>query len=155
MTIAQQIRDTLAAGPLPFRKLHEKVGGDDMKLRKALSNLEYNGWLTVGKDDDKTIKLAGRKAAPPQGRRSTSGKKSAGKKKSRKLTIRKIAERIKQTPPAEQFRDILLDNLIGAGALLRQAIEDGVEDLDQNFAVKNAIANQQRAEQILAAGRSA
>ena len=141
MRLPKLIREALAKGPLAFKKLHEAIGGDDAKLARALGNMKYKGEVKIGDDDDKTIKLLGRKDAPPQGRRSSSGKKPAGKrgKKGKKLTIRKIADRMQRTPQAEQFRDIVLDNLIGAGALLRQAVEDGVDGLDQNFSIMRMV----------------
>ncbi len=148
MSKAKQVREILAAGPLTFRELHKKIGGDDAQLKTCLRNLTFNGWITVGDDDDKTITLKskrGGKAAPPQGKR----KKSAGK-----TTIRRITARL-QKRPADQFRNIILDNLIGAGALLRQEIEDSLDDLDGCFGLKQAIENQKRAEQIYTASLNA
>ena len=63
MSKTQQIRDALAAGPLAFRKLHEQIGGDDMKLRDLLFNLKYRGQVKIGNDEDKTVSL--RRAPPP------------------------------------------------------------------------------------------
>jgi len=72
MSKIQQIRDALAAGPLTFRDLHLKIGGDDKKLRDLL--YAYTGQVKVGDDEDKTVKLL--RATPPGAKR----KKPAGKK---------------------------------------------------------------------------
>jgi len=63
MSKIQQIRDALAAGPLTFRDLHLKIGGDDKKLRDLL--YAYTGQVKVGDDEDKTVKLL--RATPPRG----------------------------------------------------------------------------------------
>ena len=159
MSKTAKIREALNAGPLSIEQLTGIVGGTEKQAAALVQYLKKQGEVKVA---DGKVQLTGRReAAPPQGRSSRQSKKPAGKRskktgrKAAKLTLRKIAERIKRTPPAEQFRDILLDNLIGAGALLRQAVEDGIEDFEGNYALRNAVANQQRAEQILAASRSA
>jgi hypothetical protein len=145
MSMTQSIRDALAGGKLTFKKLHETVGGDDIKLKALLSNLKQRGIIKIAKDDERTITL--RKSAPPQGGR----KKPAGRKKA----VRKSPARRAGTPgPAEQFRQILVDNIIGAGKLLRQAVEDQVEIDPTNFALRNAMDNHARAEQLYAAGQS-
>jgi len=145
MSKTQQIRDALAAGPLAFRKLHEQIGGDDMKLRDLLFNLKYRGQVKIGNDEDKTVSL---RRAPPQGK----SKKPAGKKGKRvKRPYKRLAEKHSRKSNGADIGALALDNYLGAGALLRQAIEDGVDSLDDNFALRNALANHERAEQILKA----
>ncbi len=49
------------------------------------------------------------------------------------------------------YTKIALDNLVGAGKLLRQAIEDHVEIAPDSFALRNAFDNHVRAEKLLQA----
>jgi hypothetical protein len=149
MTIGKQIKDQLAAagGKRTFRQLHEEIGGDDAKITKALYNLKYNGKVKVADDDDRTVSLLTRKAAPPQGRRAKPAGKKAVKRPYKRLAA-KVARRNGVDIPA-----LALDNYIGAGALLRQAIEDGVDDLSTAHGLRNALANHDRAEKILAAAK--
>lgn len=152
MSKTAKIREALDAGPLSQEQLLAIVGGTAKQLSALVTYLKAKGQVKV--IDGKVQLHAGRKPAPPQGRRSTSGKKSA-RKAGKKKTYRSIADRLKYTPAPEQFRQIIIDNLVASGALLRQAIEDGVDGLDENFAIKNAIANQQRAEQLYQASIAA
>jgi hypothetical protein len=147
MNLATQVRGVLAKGPLPFRKLHEIVGGDDAKLSKAVYQMKYRGAAKIS-GDERTITLLTRKGAPPR-----KGKRSAGKK-----TVNRPYKRLadKHAPAANDtdLRALALDNYIGAGALLRQAIEDGVEDLTVAHGLRAALANHDRAEKLLAAVKS-
>lgn len=154
MSKTAKIREALDAGPLSVQQLTGIIGGTEKQAAALVQYLKSKGQVKVV--DGKVQLHAGRKPAPPQGRREESASKR-GKKGGRKAakTYKTIADRLKRTPPAEQFRNIILDNLIAAGALLRQAVEDGVDGLDENFAIKNAIANQQRAEQIYQASIAA
>lgn len=154
MSKIQQIRDALANGPLAFRKLHEQIGGEDKKLRDLL--YAYKAEFKVGGDDDRTITATGRRAPP-----RSKGKKPAGKKGKRvKRPYKKIAERVARasrlTPDSSRdLGSLALTNYRAAGALLRQAVVDGVDGLDENLALRNAIDNHDRAEQILNAARGA
>jgi len=150
MNRTTQIRDALAAGPLAFRKLHEQIGGDDVRLRQTLYAMTHAGEVKVGDDEDKTVKLL---RTPPQGKR----KKPAGNKgKHMKRPYKKLIERVAaRKPNGADIGTLALANYLGAGALLRQAIEDGVEDLSECHGLRNAITNHERAEQILNAARAA
>jgi len=53
---AKQAREILAKGPLPFRKLHEIIGGDDAVLWKAVYQMQYRGFVKIS-GEDKTITL--------------------------------------------------------------------------------------------------
>ena len=57
MTATQTIRDTLAGGPLPFRQLHLKIGGDDRKLYDLCCYLRGRSEIKIATDEDKTITL--------------------------------------------------------------------------------------------------
>ena len=147
MKLATQIREILAKGPLPFRKIHEIVGGDDAILRKAVYQMQYRGTAKIS-GDERTITLLTRKRAPPR-----KGKRSAGNK-----TVNRPYKRLAEKHARRNDVDLpalALDNYLGAGALLRQAIEDGVEDLTVAHGLRNALANHDRAEKILAAVRGA
>lgn len=147
MNLATQVRELLAKGPTTFRKLHEQIGGDDAMLWKAVYNMQYRGLAKIA-GDDKVVTLLARKAAPPQGRRA----KPAGKGKTVKRPYKSLVEKHASAKAnGADLRDLALDNLLAAGALLRQAVEDGVDSLDGSFAIKHALDNQARAEKILAA----
>ena len=152
MSKTQTIRDALAAGPVAFKKLHETVGGTDKQLGDLLMYLRGKGEVKIGTDDEKTITLK-RRATPPQGKKPA---KKAGKRAGRKAvkTYRDLADKHANgngSRGVNGYNKIALDNLVGAGALLRQAIEDGVEGLDDNHSLRQAIANQERAEKLLQA----
>ena len=149
MTIGKQIQEQLAAagGKRTFRQLHEAIGGDDAKISKALSNLKYNGRVKVADDDDRTVTLLKHKAAPPR-----EGKKSA-RKKAVKRPYKRLAEKHARRNDVD-LPALALDNYLGAGALLRQAVEDGVEDLAVAHGLRNALAQHDRAEKILAATKN-
>jgi len=148
MKLATQIREILAKGPLPFRKIHEIVGGDDAILRKAVYQMQYRGTAKIS-GDERTITLLTRKRAPPR-----KGKRSAGNKTVNR-PYKRLADRHAPAANDADRRALALDNYIGAGALLRQAVEDGVEDLTVAHGLRNALANHDRAEKILAAVRGA
>lgn len=150
MSRAQEIRDTLANGQLPFKQLHLKLGGDDKKLLDLCCYLRGRGEVKIADDEGKTIKLTGRRAAPPQGK----GKKPAGKKDGRPYKKLADAHAGKHTN-GEGLRNLAIDSYIGAGALLRQAIEDNVEIDPDNFALRHAIDNHERVEKLLGAARAA
>jgi len=162
MSRIQQVRDALAAGPIPFRDLHLKIGGDDVKLRQTLYGMTHAGEVKVGDDEDKTVKLL---RSTPQGKRKKPAHKSLrrfqrrmNKGKHVKRPYKKLAQRVAGSslrPHPSSLPDLALANYLGAGALLRQAIEDQVDGLDDNFALRNAVANHERAEQILDAARPA
>ena len=164
MSKPQQIRDALAPGPLSFRDLHLKIGGDDAQLRTCLGNMQYKGQLTVARDENKTVTLTGRRA-PPQGK----GKKPAHKSLRRfqrrmnkgkrvKRPYKRLADGVSRSSLVTRHSSLnlgalALDNYLGAGALLRQAIKDQVEGLADNHALRNAVENHERAEEILNAAR--
>ena len=72
-----------------------------------------------------------------------------------KRPYKRLAEKHSRKSNGADIGALALDNYLGAGALLRQAIEDGVDGLDGNFALRNAVDNHQRAEQMLVAARPA
>jgi hypothetical protein len=160
MTLPKQIRETLASGPIPFRELHEKIGGADDKLMRACSNLAYKSELTIGNDEDKTITLKSRRTAPPQGRNSRPGKKSAGKKAKRagngKRPYKRLADRhAGKGANGVGLKDLVLANYLAAGAELRAAVKNEVEGFEDNPVLVAAIAHHERAEQIHDATRAA
>jgi len=63
-TPAKRAREILAKGPLPFRKLHEIIGGDDAVLWRAVYQMQYRGSVKIT-GEDKTVTLLAHKAAPP------------------------------------------------------------------------------------------
>lgn len=133
MSTAKDVRAALASGPLAFRKLHEKVGGDDMKLRKALSNLEYTGWLTVGEDEDRTVSLKARRA----------GKKPAGKRGGK--AVKKSAPRSSRRSAKRPYKAL---------ADLRRVLKEQVENIEDNPVMQFALTNYERAENLYAAARA-
>ena len=152
MSKTQSIRDALAGGPLTFHHLHLKIGGDSKVLSNLCLYLRAKGEVKIGSDEDRTITLLSRRA-PPQGRRA----KSAGKGKLMKRPYKRIADKHARARPSSNgadLRSLAAENLIAAGALLRQTIEDGVEGLEQNFAIKHALDNQRRAEQLWQAAQA-
>jgi len=145
MSKTQTIRDALAGGPLAFRQLHLKIGGDDKKLYDLCCYLRTRGEIKIAADEDRTITLL----KSGGGRIARKGKRTAGKK-AVKRPYKRLADKAAQRNSAG-LPALALDNYIGAGALLRQAIEDGVEDLKAAIGLRNALANHDRAEKILAA----
>ena len=148
MSKTQTIRDALAGGPLAFRKLHLEIGGDDKKLIDLCCYLRTRGEIKIAADEDRTITLlksgGGKRAA-------RKGKKPAGKK-AVKRPYKRLADKAARHNDSD-LPALALDNYIGAGALLRQAIEDGVEDLDNAHGIRAALANHDRAEKLLAAAK--
>jgi len=67
-----------------------------------------------------------------------------------KRPYKRISDKHARRCGADLF-ELAFGNYIGAGALLRQAIEDGVEDMDNAHSLRNAVANHDRAEKLLAA----
>jgi hypothetical protein len=148
MTKTHAIRDALAGGPLSFRQLHLKIGGDDKKLTDLCSYLRTRGEIKIGSDEDRTITFLKSGGGT---RSSRKVKKPAGEgmvKRPYKHLADKAADR-----NGADLRALALDNYIGAGALLRQAIEDGVEDLENALGLRAALANHDRAEKLLVAAR--
>jgi hypothetical protein len=148
MTKTHAIRDALAGGPLAFRQLHLKIGGDDKKLNDLCCYLRTRGELKIGGDEDHTITLLKSGGGT---RSSRKGKKPAGKRIV-KRPYKRLADKTAARNGAD-LRALALDNYVGAGALLRQAIEDGVEDLENALGLRAALANHDRAERLLAAAR--
>ena len=150
MSKSQNIRDALAGGPLSFRDLHLKIGGDDKKLTDLCCYLRTRGEIKIGSDEDRTVTLlrsgGGKRAA-------RKGKRPAGKK-AVKRPFKRLAEKVARRKLID-LPALALDNYLGAGALLCQAVEDGVEDLTVAHGLRNALANHDRAEKILAAARGA
>ncbi len=151
MSKTKDVRDALAKGPLTFRKLHETVGGDDIKLLALLRNLQYRGQLKIGTDDERTIKLTGK--APKE--------RGTGKPRRRKATApaiptpgatsyKDVADRFTSNKPlpADQLRSIILENLIASGAGLRKAVHDQVEGADDNAELRSALDQSERAERL-------
>ena len=73
----------------------------------------------------------------------------------KRLAQRVAGSSLRPHPSSLNLGSLALANYLGAGALLRQAIEDGVDGIEENFALRNAVANHERAEQILTAARPA
>ena len=67
-----------------------------------------------------------------------------------KRPYKRLAEKHARGNGTDLF-GLAFDNYLAAGALLRQAVEDGVEDLTAAHGLRNALANHGRAEKILAA----
>lgn len=157
MSKSQDIRDALAGGALTFKQLHEKVGGTDKQLLDLCCYLRTKGQVKIGSDEDKTITPTGRRGAPPQARRAASGKKSAGKKKGGRKTVRSYRQLADKTVNGHKggggYQSIVLENLVGAGVLLRQAVEDGVELDANNFGLKHAMDNYERAAKLYKAAQ--
>jgi len=163
MTKPQQIRDALAPGPLSFRDLHLKIGGDDAQLRKCLSNMQNNGHLNVARDEDKTVTLTVRRAPPRKGKKPAHKslrrfQRRMNKGKRVKRPYKRLADGVSRSSLVTRHSSLnlgalALDNYLGAGALLRQAIKDQVEGLADNHALRNAVENHERAEEILNAAR--
>jgi len=153
MTATQTIRDTLAGGPLPFRQLHLKIGGDDRKLYDLCCYLRGRSEIKIATDEDKTITLlksgGGKRAA-------RNGKKPAGKK-AVKRPYKRIAQKhaARHNANGADLGALVLDNLLAAAAELRQAIRDQVEGLEEDAVIQSALANLERAEKIHAAARGA
>lgn len=53
------------AGPLPMARLAERLGLERTTLTRNLAPLERQGWVTVGENDDRRVRLIG---ITPQGR---------------------------------------------------------------------------------------
>ena len=147
MSKTQTIRDALAGGPLAFRQLHLKIGGDDKKLTDLCCYLRTRGEVKIGDDEDRTITLlksgGGKRAAPK-------GKKSVGEK-AVKRPYKRLAAKVARD--GAELPALALDNYVAAGALLRQAIEDGVDDLDGALGIRAALANHDRAEKLFIAAK--
>jgi hypothetical protein len=146
MSKSQTIRDALAGGALTFRELHLKIGGDDKKLYDLCCYLRGRGEIKIAGDEDKTVSLSARRAPPRKGKRSA-GKKTVNR------PYKRLADRHAPAANDADLRALALDNYIGASALLRQAVEDGVEDLAVAHGLRNALANHDRAEKLLAAAK--
>ena len=155
MTKTKQIIAALVAatgGKMPFRELHGIIGGEDTKLLNICRYLQKRRQLSVGDDEDQTITLGKQRKSAKRKPASRLTPHASRTKRPYKKLIERVAAR---KPNGADIGTLALANYLGAGALLRQAIEDGVEDLSECHALRNAITNHERAEQILNAARPA
>jgi len=155
MTKAAKIREALTAvapGGLTLQQLADKTGITKL-LSANLGAFTQRGEVTAKPDDEGLVryhikrdyKRGGGMPAPRKGTKPA-GKKSV-KRPYKRLAIKHAAEN------GADLRVLALDNYIGAGALLRQAIEDGVDDLAAAHGLRAALANHDRAEKLLAAAK--
>lgn len=148
MNKADKIREALIAvapGGLTYAQLTDKTGIDRKQVGPNVASFTQRGEVLVKADKDGL----NRYHLNPDYR---SGNKPSDPRRGRKPAAMPRVHKPKAGNGAD-LAALALDNYIAAGALLRQAIEDGVDDLAGALGIKAALANHDRAEKLLAAAK--
>ena len=149
MTKAAKIREALGAvapGGLTLQQLADKTGITKL-LSENLGAFTQRGEVTAKPDGEGLVRYhinrnytkGGGTRATRKGKSSRQPRTGSGAagKKAVKRPYKRLADKAAQRNSAG-LPALALDNYIGAGALLRQAIEDGVEDLEAAIGLRNA-----------------
>lgn len=155
MSKADDIRKALAGGKsLTKEQIAAAVG---FTLNNPMTYFARGELISAGPLGNKTYRLnPDRKDTSRAPSRPTKRKKRlkghmamqrAGKAARSGKTLADIAARLAQPSP----RDLALDNYIGASELLRTALRDQVEGLDDNPMLVAALAQHERAEKLVRA----